>query len=352
MNVDAFETLLEKCDSQCSIDDKTGYVVFRPLSYKAKQTVDKILKDNQWNQLSKEAFIELYKKHYPFLKARREIKEKKIKEFFTMSPKEVANLPVEAKLDYMEMLFPLNQTIGETEAACKGNEKNIKTCLFNMDFPSSFWDKEKKSAERYVNLISKQPELIEKIKHWEKTTQEEKKAVIYQAAEIFEYVYGVKLNIAFFTQEEERAKNRENGLPEDTHIYGAYKHGDTIYFNEERLQSGDNFWGISVLFHESTHWRQEVETFEDPIVERLMNCNPNFVTTYEKKLGNKTEYEDFYTIDPSERHAYGLQEYVEGLLTEKTGVEQTQDVTLDEETKRMHNKAFSMARLTQYRAAK
>ena len=183
---------------------------------------------------------------------------------------------------------------------------------------------------------------------------EDKKAVIEKAGKVFEFVYGINPEVVYFPPpEEEKAKNRKLGLPEDTHINAAYQHEGRIYFNEERLQDSDNFFAISVLFHEGTHLRQHFETFKDPIVQRIFDCCLNNLTVYENLANDKksADYKDLYAMQPSETHAHGLQEYVEQLITEKTGIQKTQHTQLDKETRNVHNKGFSMAKLAQYRSS-
>lgn len=51
---------------------------------------------------------------------------------------------------------------------------------------------------------------------------------------------------------------------------------------------------------------------------------------------------------PSEKHAHGLQEYMEGQLTEKTGIEKTYQTPESKDVAQIHNKAFSMGKITQF----
>ena len=260
----------------------------------------------------------------------------------------------------MELLFPeISGTAGEQREKidkiadmCAKNEANIKACLFHMDFPKSFWEEEKKKADRYASLIAKQPEIIEKMKNWAQTTLEEKKNVIREAAQVFEHVYGAAPKILFFTEEEQRLKNKANGLAENVHIDAAHSGGGVIYFNLDRLQSSDNFFAVSVVFHEGMHFRQDNETFSDALADRIMKCHTNYTRIYEDRLNDKESltYKDLYTMQPHETHAYGLQEYVEDKLTELTGVQKTCSAN-SHETNKIHNKAFSMAKVTQYRSS-
>jgi len=289
----------------------------------------------------------IFQKYYPLYQSKKELMAH---QFSSMSPQQTADLPIEKKLEYMESLFFASQTVENLVNVCKKNEENIRACLFHMDFPQSFWEAEKKLADRYVALIATQPEITDKMKDWGNTTLEEKKEVVAKAAEVFEHVYGIKVDFDFFSPEEERAKNRAKGLPEDTHINGGQQSGHKISFNEERLQEGDNFFAVSVLFHEATHIRQEFETFEDPLVERIFNCRVDNAVYYEKARDDKKDirYQDLYAMQPVEKHAHGLQEYVENELIEKTGIRKMFGKEVDDEIKKIHNKTFSMAKLAQY----
>lgn len=73
---------------------------------------------------------------------------------------------------------------------------------------------------------------------------------------------------------------------------------------------------------------------------------------YEDELNLKEtiNYKDLYAMQPAEVHAYGLQEYVEQQLTEKTGIDKVRYADLGTEIKNIHNKALSMAKLAQYRS--
>lgn len=176
--------------------------------------------------------------------------------------------------------------------------------------------------------------------------------MIEQAGRIFKYVYGVAPDVAFFKPEEEKAKICAQTGNEDAHINAAYFSKGKIYFNEERLQNSDNFFAVSVLFHEGTHLRQHLNNFDNPLVERIFNSNLTNIYAFEMQMNDKDAktYKDLYTMLPSETHAYGLQEYFEQHLTEKTGIEKIHYIDLDKETKGIYNKGFSMAKLTQYRS--
>lgn len=350
MNIDDFEYLMNSCT--ISLDENNS-VHFAPLSYKAGKIVAKIIHDNALENLSLQGLQKIADEFKPQLLTRNKIKQVKAKEFALLSPDKVAGLALEKKLEYMEILFPLNQTVNELKTVCKENYENIRACLFNIKFPANFWDKEKKSAERYAALISNQPELTDKLKNWEHTSLDEKKDAVIQAGKVFEYVYGIKPEIVFTSTEEERAKNVAQGLSADAHINAAYQRGGKIYFNTDRLQESDNFFAVSVLFHEGTHLRQHFQTFEDAAVERIFNCNLVNASLYEDLADDKTaaEYKDLYVMQPSEVHACGLQEYVEQRLTEKTGINKVHYKNPDKDVQKVHNKLFSMEKVSQYKSS-
>lgn len=349
MNIDEFEILMGKC--RITVDQ--DHLVFIPFSDKDEKLIHQIVKDNQLEKLSSEDFQNLAKQYLPSYQARLKLKQQKTEQFSALTTQQVADLPLEQKLDYLEALFPANQTEAELLDICKKNEANIKACLLNITFPKSFWNSEKKSADRFVALIAHQPDIMEKVKNWENTTLEEEKLVVQQAGQIFKHVYGVSPEIVFFTPEEEKARRRAQGLNEDVHINAAYFFRGKLHFNEERLQNSDNFFAISVLFHEGTHMRQHYTSFGDTSVDRLFACYVTNINLYEDELSDRgsSAYKDLYTMQPSEVHAHGLQQYVEQQITEKTGIEKTQFADLDKETEQIHNKAFSMAALSQYRSS-
>ena len=345
MNLDEFEFLMDK--SEISLNDKGG-ISFKAYANKDKQKLDDIIKENQMENLSVNAFQEMVQKYYPLYQVRKKFQQQKIEQFSNLTPQQVADLSLEQKLEYVELLFPSQQTKDELMSVCQKNEENLKACLFNMDFPKSFWDNEKKSADRFISLIVKQPEIIDKMKNWQDTSLDDKKQMIQQVGKVFEYVYGTVPEIVFFTPEEERAKRRTLGLNEDAPINAAYHQNGKIHFNEERLQSSDNFFAISVMFHEGTHHRQHLNNFDNPLVKRIFDSNLTNINLYENETNNRDR--DLYTMRPSEIHAYGLQEYVEQQITEKTGIDKVCYADLGKEIKNVHNKAFSMARLAQYRS--
>lgn len=350
MNIEDFENLMNSCTLSL---DESNIVHFEPLSYKAGKKVAEIIRDNALENLSLEKLQKIVNEFNPQYLARKKIKQIKAKEFSLLSPDKIANLPLEKKLEYMEILFPLNQTVDNLKTVCQENYENIRACLYNIKFPADFWNKEKKSAERYASLISAQPQMVDKLKNWKHTSLDEKKDVISQAAKIFEYVYGIKPEIVFTTAVEEKAKNIARGLDADTHIDAAYQRGGKIYFNTDRLQESDNFFAVSVLFHEGTHLRQHFQTFEDANVERIFNCNLVNAALYEDLANNKTaaEYKDLYAMQPDEVHACGLQAYMEQQLTEKSGINKTHYKVLAEDVQRIHNKLFAMANISQYKSS-
>lgn len=345
MNLDEFEFLMDK--SEISLNDKGG-MSFEAYANKDKRKLDDIIKENQMENLSVNVFQEMVQKYHPLYQVRKKLQQQKIEQFSNMTTQQVANLSLEQKIEYIELLFPSQQTKDELMSVCQKNEENLKACLFNMDFPKDFWDSEKKSAERFVSLIVKQPEIIDKMKNWQDTSLDDKKQMLQQVGKVFEYVYGTVPEIVFFTPEEERAKRRTLGLNEDAPINAAYHQNGKIHFNEERLQSSDNFFAVSVMFHEGTHHRQHLNNFDNSLVRRIFDSNLTNINVYENETNNRDR--DLYTMQPSEIHAHGLQEYVEQQITEKTGIDKVHYTDLGKEIKNVHNKAFSMAKLAQYRS--
>lgn len=345
MNLDEFEFLMDK--SEISLNDKGG-ISFEAYANKDKRKLDDIIKENQMEDLSVNVFQEMVQKYHPLYQARKKLQQQKIEQFSNMTTQQVAGLSLEQKIEYIELLFPSQQTKEELMSVCQKNEENLKACLFNMDFPKDFWDSEKKSADRFVSLIVKQPEIIDKMKNWQDTSLDDKKQMLQQVGKVFEYVYGTVPEIVFFTPEEERARCRTLGLNEDAPINAAYHQNGKIHFNEERLQSSDNFFAVSVMFHEGTHHRQHLNDFDNSWVRRIFDSNLTNINVYENETNNRDR--DLYAMQPSEIHAYGLQEYVEQQITEKTGIDKVRYADVGKEIKNVHNKAFSMAKLAQYRS--
>lgn len=345
MNLDEFEFLMDK--SEISFDGGSG-VSFKAYVNKDRQKLEDIIKENQMENLSMNAFQEMVQKYQPLYLARKKLQQRKIEQFSNLTPQQVADLSLEQKLEYIELLFPSQQTKDQLMSVCSKNEKNLKACLFNMDFPKDFWDSEKKSADRFVSLIANQSEITDKIKNWQNISLDDKKQTIHDVGKVFEYVYGVAPEIVFFTPEEQKNERRTLGLNEEAPVNAAYSQGGKIYFNEERLQNSDNFFAVSVMFHEGTHHRQSLNDFDNPLVKRIFDSNLTNINVYEDETNNKDR--DLYTMQPTEVHAYGLQEYVEQQITEKTGIDKVHYADLGKEIKNVHNKAFSMATLAQYRS--
>lgn len=350
MNIEDFEFLMEACKILVAGDNKLS---FEPYLFKDKYRVVDICKNNKLENISPDDFSNLAKDLFPLYQTRKKLRQKQIEDFSKFTPEQVSKLPLEEKVKYLELLFPRNQTKKDLMELCENNQDNLRACLFNMDFPRDFWKKEKQQADRFVSLVTTSQEIIDKIKNWKNVSLEDKKETIKQTAEIFKYVYGDAPKIEFFTEQQERERLKGLGYPDDVHINGADSGNGIIRFNEDRLQKSDNFFGVSVLFHEGMHFRQDTKSFGDPIVDRIFSLNVNHLNVYEDTLNNKnsSEYRDFYTMQPAEIHAYGLQEYMENNLIEKTGIQKTHNEDLLE-TRKIHNKGFSMAKLTQYRSGK
>lgn len=345
MDINEFADLIERC--KMSVDEQ-GKMTFAPRYPNDERRVAEIIKKNKMEHFSFTDLQKLCKDFTPAYQARRKLQAKRAAEFSALSPKQIAELSTEQKLDYLEAVFPKWQEPDGLLKACAENEQNIKAALYGIKFPESFWKSEKKSAERYAALIARQPELCDKLKNWQQTSLADKKAAIMQAAEVFEYVYGLAPKITFFTEEQERAKLPAAGLSKDTHIYAAYRQGDTLYFNEDRMQQSDNFFAVSVLLHEGTHLRQNTQSFNDKSVDRIFDCNMCYVSYYDRKKNDKqsAEYMDLYAATQIEVHAHAVQDYMEQRFMEISGIKKmngTENAVAD----KIHNKAFAMAKIAQ-----
>ena len=347
MKVEDFETLIENC--KFFLDDEK--VRFVPYTIKDNKRVAKILIENKMTNISLDEFNKIAKQSMPIYQARKKLKQQQLNKYNAMSSEEISKLPMENKVEYLELLFPRNQTKEDVDDVCRNNEENIRTCLFNLDFPQSFWQKEKEQAARYASLVANSPEISQKLKNWQDTSLDDKKEVIKQTLKIFEYVYGDAPKLEFYTEAQERERLVKLGYPEDVHINAANYHEGIISFNTDRLQDCDNFFAVSVPFHEGTHYRQDVQSFGDALVDRIFQSSAANLLAYDNEDNKKQgkNYKDLYTMLPFEVHAYGLQEYMENSLIENTGIQKSKNKDTPE-VKRIHNKGYSMAKVNQYRS--
>ena len=347
MKVEDFETLIENC--KFFLDNEK--VRFVPYTIKDNKRVAKILIENKMTNISLDEFNKIAKQSMPIYQARKKLKQQQLNKYNAMSPDEISKLPMENKVEYLELLFPRNQTKEDVDDICRNNEENIRACLFNLDFPQSFWQKEKEQAARYASLVANSPEISQKLKNWQDTSLDDKKEVIKQSLKIFEYVYGDAPRLEFYTETQERERLVKLGYPEDVHINAANYHEGIISFNTDRLQDCDNFFAVSVPFHEGTHYRQDVQSFGDALVDRIFQSSAANLLAYDNEDNNKQgkNYKDLYTMLPFEVHAYGLQEYMENSLIENTGIQKSKNKDTPE-VKRIHNKGYSMAKVNQYRS--
>lgn len=347
MKIEDFELLI----NNCQITAEEDKVNFTPYSNKDNQKVAQILVDENMNDLSVDEFNQIVEQKWPAYQARKKVKQQKLDRYNNMTSDENAKLPMEDKVEYIELLFPRKMTKEQVMEVCEQNEKNIRACLFNLDFPQSFWQKEQEQADRYAGLIANSPEIVKKLQNWSNTSLDDKKDVIKQSLKIFEYVYGAVPKIEFFTEEEERERLINEGYPKDIHINGASYDKGIIRFNEDRLQSSNNLFAVSVPFHEGTHYRQDIQDFDNPLIDRIFKSSTNNATVYENLKSNSEDknYKDLYTMMPDEIHAYGLQEYMEKALMEKARLERSQnnDTKI---VKNVHNKGYSMSKVNQYRS--
>ena len=347
MKVEDFETLIENC--KFFLDNEK--VRFVPYTIKDNKRVAKILIENKMTNISLDEFNKIAKQSMPLYQARKKLKQQQLNKYNAMSSEEISKLPMENKVEYLELLFPRNQTKEDVDDICRNNEENIRACLFNLDFPQSFWQKEKEQAARYASLVANSPEISPKLKNWRDTSLDDKKEVIKQSLKIFEYVYGDAPKLEFYTEAQERERLVKLGYPEDVHINAANYHEGIISFNTDRLQDCDNFFAVSVPFHEGTHYRQDVQSFGDALVDRIFQSSAANLLAYDNEDNKKQgkNYKDLYTMLPFEVHAYGLQEYMENSLIENTGIQKSKNKDTPE-VKRIHNKGYSMAKVNQYRS--
>ncbi len=344
MDVADYERLLAY--SKIVINPETGLVVFEPLKG-FEELISNLVEKNNLKSLSMQQFKELDYKYRPMYQAKKKIREKNIKDFEEMSVDEVAKLPLDRKIEYVESLFFIGQTKKELFETCTNSGEKLKALLHNITFPKEFWENEEKLAGRFANLVSQDHKIVNNMKNWHNISLDEKKATIAETAKIIEYIYGSSLEIGFYTSEEYRKKNN---LKEDVPVYGAYASKGKIFFNADRL-ADDNFMGVSVLFHEFMHKRQSEADFENQIVNRLFKTAVYNAFTYEQQNIDPASYEygDFYSIIPQEVHAYGMQKFVESKIIEKTGIEKTQE-TASKTIRQIHEKSFAVAAIARYKS--
>lgn len=350
MNLDDYEYLVERC--RITLTDNNN-VVFEPYR-NGDRLVSRIIKNNCLEALSMEDFQELGQRYGAQYNIRQKMKKQLADRISDMTIQEIGSLSLKQKLDYLDILFPAEQTKENLVATCEKNYEKIRVCLFNLDFSKDFWNDEMQKVERFSSLIADQPDIINRMKKGKNTTLDDKKDVIQQASRVFEYVYGIMPKIEYFTTAEEKERQKAEGFSKDTHVNAAYYNPSDgkIYFNEERLKDSDVFFAVSVLLHEGTHLRQDNISFGDAQINRMFNNFIGDVNIYEDLLNDKTSanYKDLYTMLPDEKHAYGVQQYMEQFLMEKIGIEKTNYAIGNKEAQKIHDKAFAMVAIAQYKS--
>lgn len=348
MDIKEYEILVD----WCRITSDGKYMFFNPILDEDKKVIDEIIEKNKLTDLSLEKFQEIVSKHHALYQTQKKLNQKQLDTYLRMSTEQIAELPLEDKLNYIDLLFPHIQSNENFMNVTKDNKDKIKACMFNINFPKSFWDKEKRQVDRYVALIANSADMMNIVKNWENLSLDDKKQAVLKSAKVFKYVYGEVPEVVFFTPEEEKAERRQKGKNESAFIGAAYYSNEDkkIHFNLESLSERDNFFAISVMLHEGTHFRQDMQNFEDPLINRIFHSTIERVQIADKAEGKDAF--DFYAMQPGEIHAHSLQEYAENILIQKTGIEKSQPKILTEKTKNIHNKAFSMAKISQYQSSK
>ena len=332
--------------SQIMADPERNVVCFQPYAGFEK-VVSEVVEKKKLKNLSMEQFQEMAAKFQPLFATKRKLTATRIRNFENMTTKEIADLPLESKVDYIESLFYVGQTRDELDSLCSTNGDKLKALLSNITFPKEFWKKEEALATRFSSLVCSTPQITEGMKNWQNISLDDKKAVIQETAKVIEYVYGAPIEIGFFTPEEYR---KQNNLDDKAHVFGAYAENGKIFFNTERLE-GDNFMGVSVLFHEFMHKRQHETDFGNPLINRLFDSKVYRAHSFEQQETNPTSqaYGDFYALMLHEVHAYAMQKFVEDQIVEKTGIYKIQENTSDT-SKNMHEKAFAMSAVAKCRS--
>ena len=345
MNSDDFEYLI----TYSHIMAENDMVVFVPKCKDYSDGIDKIIPKNSLHNLSVQDFTAIHQQVNPILQTKKKLREKKIDDFKNMSPKEIAQLPLKEKVEYLGAIFHRCQTRENLDNICSENKEQLKSLLYNIQYPREFFQKEEQLADRFISLVANNSQITDNMKNWSNLELEDKKATIRETAKIIEYAYGASLNIDFYTSEEYR---KENNLSENAHVPGAQHDSSTgkISFNTERLDS-DNYMGISVLFHEFMHQRQREIDFGDPSINKLFELSNMLYNAYNYESRNvassSPEFGDFYSLMPDEIHSFAMQKYVEDGIMEKTGIEKTREET-SKTTIQVHAKSFAMAAVSKY----
>jgi len=341
MNSDDFADLI--FFSNIELNPENDAVNF--IAYKGKETViADLIKNNHLENISMDDFNNLVAKYMPLVQAKQKLQEKKIDDFKNMSPEKISRLTLEQKIEYLETIFNKYQTNEKLADIYSLNKDNLKALLYGIRLPKDFWQSEERQADRFVSLVSDNQQITDNMKNWQKINLEDKKATIKTTAKIIEYVYGIPLEIGFYTSEEYR---KHHNLDENAHTLGAYQEKGKIFFNSDRLENSDNYMGVSVVFHEFTHKRQEETKFDNPLINRLFACNAYNIMGMKNIVSSSSEYGDMYSLMPLEIHAFAMQQYVENKIADKTGIEKTK-ANESKNIRQVHDKAFAMAAVAKY----
>ncbi len=341
-NEDLFDFILS-----CIIDvDQNGYAKFEALVGK-EDSVKNFIATNHLENIKMPEFMGFAEKYEASIQHKDKLREKKIKIFMSKSPEDIIQLSLEEKIEALEMFFGYGLTANELTDICSKNKDQLRALLYSIKLPKEFWEKEEKQADRFVALVANNKKITDNMRNWKDLSLDDKKATIQETAKIINYAYHTSLDISFFTPEEYR---KQHNLDDNCHVPGAIHRGGKLFFNTERLENGDNYMGVSVVFHEFIHKRQHQDNI-DPLIRRLFDCGIFHAGRHEEKYVDKNskEFGDIYSLLPVEIHAYTMQKYVEDNIADKTGIEKTQ-AKETEDARQVHNKAFAMANITKSRS--
>ncbi len=327
-----YEFLMDYCCFILNPKDDTIYFKYKKHPNKKRQIVNSIIK--KFNEISKSEFTEKHKQYFTKYKKNTELKEKlrvkKVSKFKSMSSNEVVGLSFKEKVDYLEALFPdslLREDFSNIKDLIVEQKDNLKACLFNMKFSREFMDKESKLVDQFWSKIKHNENTKNMIADYDNCSLEDRKNLIRETLEIFYEVYGVESkDVNFYNSESYLKRREEKGWSVDVHVPGAFYNG-SFNFNEERLMKSDNFFPISVPFHEAIHLYQTSNKFEDEDINRVMTANIGAVKVYEDEEISKddVDYKDFYTMLPFERHAFGVQYELEDKIRDDWKIEKSEN---------------------------
>ena len=251
-------------------------------------------------------FKKEYDFHLPEFNRRKHRREILINEFKAHKPEDFTDIPLDKKLDYLDAFSLDFKNDDEEDRNYKDSYDNLIACLWSISPSDEFLAEERRKLTHFMDVLEDKNfnDVWRAIDLLEPKLQ---KLASQHFLDAFSQAYKVdRIPVNYYTPKDQAETRSGYATP------GKWG----INIREDKKWSSP-FELMGILFHESTHLRQDIMYEENSERYRIFTPEYGKIQNFVHFYYGKDKSHQIYELDPRESHAYYIERHFEDMANDR-----------------------------------